>query len=313
MMSIGKLRSFALLMMCSRDTYVVLFAVVFALIAHPAVARMAAGALFVVTVRWLIRADETLRLRRILLRFVPAIAIAMMLYIMNPTSVFACSGIIDCAFGWSERAEISADRDAEIARIEADRDRAIADAQAEQQRVMAAAEAQQQQVVEQARAEVERIRQQQFATEAERDVAIAQAEAMRDQAIAETQRKADEYRTMITALTSEKLAGINSNTETQIAALQGTAQIAIAGVTEAGNAERWRIGGGWIFSIVAVFIVGVLVAQWQKQRHEQLTIRLLEGGNYYNPHQLPQAHRQLPQRRVMIVQRGNKQEIVRYE
>lgn len=248
-----------------------------------------------------------------MMKTLSAIAIAMTLYTINPLSAYACSGILDCAFGWSERAEISADRDAEIARIEADRDRAIADAQAEQQRVIAAAEAQQQQVIEQAQAEVERIRQQQFATEADRDVAIAQAEAMRDQAIAETQAKAQQYVAMIDALTREKVAGINSNTETQIAALQGTAQIAIAGVTEAGNAERWRIGGGWIFSIVAVFIVGVLVAQWQKQRHEQLTIRLLEGGSYYNPHQLPHERRQLPGQRVMIVQRGNKQEIVRYE
>lgn len=212
-----------------------------------------------------------------------AITIAVLLYTMAPTSAYACSGILDCTFGWTDRAEVAADRDAEIARINAERDRAIADAEARQQLA-----------IEQAQAEVERVRQQQFATEAERDKAIA-----------ETQRKADEYKAMIAALTSEKLAGINSNTQTQIAALHGAAEIAIAGITEAGTTERWRVFGGWLFSIVAVFVVGVLFAQLLRQRHEQMTVHLLPGETY-NRQQLPRPH-------VMIAQRTNQKEIVRYE
>lgn len=142
-----------------------------------------------------------------------------------PLPAYACSGWLDCAFGWTDRTEVREAATTERARIEAD-------AQAEIARIRGEADAR----IKQAEAEVERVKQQRYQSEADRDIAIAQANA-----------KAEEYRAMIAGLTSEKVAGIQSNADTQIAALQAQAQIAIEGITQTGQTERWRVGGvaGW--------------------------------------------------------------------
>lgn len=162
---------------------------------------------------------------------------------LMPRSAYACSGFIDCWLGISSTTQIRADRDVETARIEAD-------AQAEIARIQGEADAR----IKQAEAEVERVKQQRYQSDADRDIAIAQAQA-----------QADQYRAMIAGLTSEKVAGIQSNADTQIAALQAQAQIAIEGITQTGQTERWRVGGGWLAVMVLVVVIAVGWSAWLRR------------------------------------------------
>jgi len=163
--------------------------------------------------------------------------------ILQPAHAYACSGILDCAFGWTERTEVRAARDIEQERIKAQ-------AQQEITRIQGEADAH----IKQAEAEVERVRQMQFQSEAQRDIAIAQA-----------QRQAEEYKAMIAGLTDEKLAGIQANADTQIVTLQEQARIAVAGITEAGQTERYRIVGGWATVIVAIIVAALVGLYWMRR------------------------------------------------
>lgn len=194
-----------------------------------------------------------------------------------PQPAYACSGWLDCAFGWSERTELRTESAEELARIEAQRDADVAQIEAQ------AAER-----VRQADAEVERVKQMQYQSEADRDVAVAQAQA-----------QAEQYRAMIAGLTEERTADIKASADTQIVALQSQAQIAIAGITETGATERWRIGGGWVFSIVALFVLGVLIAQAMR-RQQQPVIMLPSQPRY----RLPEDARM-----ITMIRKG---EVVRY-
>jgi hypothetical protein len=185
-------------------------------------------------------------------RYGVAALVSLLLLIHSAGVARACSGLLDCAFGWSERTELRTNAETEQARITAQRDQEVARIEGE-----AAAR------VRQAEAEVERVRQMQYQTEADRDVAIAQA-----------QRQADEYRAMIAGLTSERVAGIQSNADTQIAALQGQAQIAIAGITETGSTERWRIAGSWSFVIVLAVLIAVVILGYVRRQQQQQIVLL---------------------------------------
>ncbi len=166
-----------------------------------------------------------------------AVLLALLL-VSLPMRAKACSGFIDCWLGISSTVETRQTQMTERERIAADRDESIARIQAEAD-----------ERVHQADIEIERVKQQQYQSEAQRDIAIAQA-----------QQQAEQYRVMIAGLTAEKVAGIQSNAESQIAALQAQAQIAVAGITETGATERWRVGGGWLFAVVAVVVAGLIAA-----------------------------------------------------
>ncbi len=169
---------------------------------------------------------------------------------LTPVSVFACSGILDCAFGWSDREEVRQAAETERSRIEAQ-------ATAEQARIEGEAQA----ALRMAEAEVERVRQQRFVSEADRDIAIAQAQA-----------QANQYAAMIKGLTDEKIAGIQANADTQIMALQSQAEIATAGILETGKTERYRIVGGWASTIIAFILVGLIVLYWMRRYAGSVTV-----------------------------------------
>jgi len=156
-------------------------------------------------------------------------------------------------FGWTDRAEVRSAAATEQARIQAQRDADIARIEAEAQ-----------ERVRQAEAEVERVRQMQYQTEAQRDIAIAQAE-----------QQAHQYAAMIAGLTDEKIAGIQSNADTQIAALQAQAEIATAGILETGKTERYRIAGGWAFSIVAIVAIAILLGLGIRRHQAGQTVVLM--------------------------------------
>ena len=162
---------------------------------------------------------------------------------LQPAHAYACSGILDCAFGWTERTEVRAARDIEQERIKAQAQQEIA-------RIQGESDAH----IKQAEAEVERVRQMQFQSEAQRDIAIAQAH-----------QQAEEYKAMIAGLTDEKLAGIQANADTQIVALQEQARIAVAGITETGQTERYRIVGGWATVIVSIILATLVGLYWMRR------------------------------------------------
>lgn len=182
-----------------------------------------------------------------------AVIVALILLAM-PTPAKACSGLFDCMFGWTDRAEVRSAAETEQARIDAQ-------AAAEVARI----EAEQAERVRQADAEVERVRQQQYATNAQRDIAIAQIE-----------QQAAQYKASIAALTAERLAGIQANADSQIQALQSQAEIATAGILETGKTERYRIVGGWAFAIVAVVLVGLLLALYVQRAPNRPTVMIAQ-------------------------------------
>jgi len=180
------------------------------------------------------------------------IALVAVTLLFIPTPAYACSGWIDCWLGISSTVEIRQTQQTERERIAAERDADIA-------RIQGEADTR----IKQAEAEVERVKQQQYQSEADRDIAIAQANA-----------KAEEYKAMIAGLTSEKIAGIQSNADTQIAALQAQAQIAIEGIVQTGRTERWRVAFGWATLIVGLLVVGMGWLYWLRRNAPQVVVML---------------------------------------
>lgn len=200
------------------------------------------------------------------MKYTAALFVVVALLSIPTTAYASCSGFIDCLFGMTERTEVRAERDVEKARIEAA-------AKAEVTRIQGEADVR----IKQAEAEVERVKQLQYQSEADRDIAIAQATA-----------KAEEYKAMIAGLTSEKIAGIQSNADTQIAALQAQAQIAIEGIVQTGQTERWRVAFGWVTLIVVVVALAFGWSHWLRRTQtvmvlpEQPTARRLPWADEYN-------------------------------
>lgn len=180
-------------------------------------------------------------------KFTSILIVAVALAMLPATAYASCSGFIDCLFGFTERTEVRSAAETEQARIEAAAAADVAKIQAEQA-----------ERVRQADAEVERVKQQQYATNAQRDIAVAQVE-----------QQAQQYRATVAALTAERLAGIQANADSQIAALQAQAEIATAGILETGRTERYRIVGGWTFAVVAVVLVGLLLALYMRRQPQQ--------------------------------------------
>lgn len=181
---------------------------------------------------------------------VAALLLAVTFVMVSVAPAYACSGFIDCMFGFTDRTEIRNERMVEVERIEAQ-------AQAEQARIEGEAAA----ALRQADAEVERIKQQRFVNEADRDIAIAQA-----------QQQAEQYKAMIAGLTDEKLAGIQANADTQIMALQEATKIAVEGIVQTGQTERTRIVGGWSSVIVALILVGLIVLYWMRRYSAHMVV-----------------------------------------
>lgn len=180
------------------------------------------------------------------------VVISILATMIPATAKADCTGFMDCLFGFSERVETRQAQMTERERIQAQSAEEIARIQGEAQARIVQAEA-----------EVERVRQMQFESAADRDIAIAQANA-----------KAEEYKAMIAGLTSEKVAGIQSNADTQIAALQAQAQIAVEGITQTGKTERWRVAFGWATVIIGLIIMGAAVLSWMRRQPSGVVMML---------------------------------------
>lgn len=174
--------------------------------------------------------------------------------LLQPAAAKACSGWIDCWLGISSTTEIRQTQMTERQQIEAQRDQEIARIQAQQAERERMADA-----------EIERIKQQQFATEAERDMAIAREQA-----------RVAEYKASIQAIVDKEVAGIMAVSSTQIAALQEQSKIAIEGITQTGQTERYRIVGGWAFAIVIAIILGIVFVRFSQRQRDWLMLSQME-------------------------------------
>lgn len=174
--------------------------------------------------------------------------------LLQPVSAKACSGWIDCWFGFSERVETRQAEMTERQQIEAQRDQGIARIQADQA-----------ERIRQADIEVERVRQQQYATQAQRDIAVAAEQA-----------RAAQYKASIQAIVDQEVAGIMAASNMQITALQEQSKIAIAGITETGATERYRIAGGWIFAIVVAIILAIVFVRYSQRQRDWLMLQQIE-------------------------------------
>jgi len=180
------------------------------------------------------------------------IAVAILAAMIPATAKADCSGFLDCLFGFSARVETRQAAMTERSRIQAQSAEEIAHIQAESDERVRLADA-----------EVERIKQMRFESERDKDIAIAQANA-----------KAEEYKAMIAGLTSEKVAGIQSNADTQIAALQAQARIAVEGITQTGQTERWRVAFEWATVIVGLIIMGASILYWLRRQGSRVVMVL---------------------------------------
>lgn len=226
---------------------------------------------------------------RRLMRLILITLLALTVLAILPVSVYACSGFLDCLFGFSERTEIRAERDVETARINAQRD-------AEAARIQGEAD----QRIAEAQAEVERIRNARYADEQQAKIAIAAAEAQAAAFIAQTN-----------ALVAERIRSLEVNADSQMAALQAQAQIAIAGIHETGETQRHTMTGYYTLRVVGLLILGagliVILTRRRPQPYHVLPAQPHQvAGPAYNQRQIDGQAYTLPVR-----QRNN--EVSRHE
>lgn len=167
------------------------------------------------------------------IRIVFIILVALAIVLSVPAPVLACDGILCLGtfFNSTERVKLRTERDAEIARVRAQAD-------TEQARIEGEATAR----VEEAKAQLQR------EVEAGK-LAQAQADAQARQFVA-----------MVEAQRDQKLAEIQLSYEKAAAMIESQSEVAIAGITETGITERWRVTFDGITAILAVLIIGGLIA-----------------------------------------------------
>lgn len=182
--------------------------------------------------------------------------------LLQPSAAKACSGFIDCLFGFSERVETRQTQMTERQQIEAQRDQEIARIQAQQAERERMADI-----------EVERVRQQQYATEAQRDIAVAAEQA-----------RAEQYKASIRAIVDKEVASIMAASNTQITALQEQSKIAIEGITQTGQTERYRIVGGWAFAIVIAIVLGIVFVRFSQRQQDWLMLQQIEQQRRLGQH-----------------------------
>jgi hypothetical protein len=200
-----------------------------------------------------------------MIKKIVAIGVALSILLLTPARAYACSGWIDCLFGFTERTSVRADRDVDTARINAEKDRQVAEIEAEAQRK-----------ITEANQELERIANARFADEQQAKIAIANAQAQRDITIK-----------TIDSWLNERVNVIESQQAVAVAGVQAQANIAIAGITETGATERSKdTNSAWSFaSIVLVAIIAALAII--NMRHKQ---RMLLLEQMRQQEQLPYAH-----------------------
>jgi len=205
-------------------------------------------------------------------RLMIVLALALTMLLSATDSVFACSGFVDCLFGFTDRVEIrerertereqeatqqvqlQAQRDTEVARINAD-----ADAQ---------------------------LRQHEAQIELQRQQGLLSAEQARQQA--------ENFRAVVAQNAAIQIQQITANYSLMAESLAHQSDIAQAGIQESGMTERERVKWSGSLNIVAFVVVGLIVIFILRSRERQAgqpTIYVLPGSEQYP--RLPQQPRQI--------------------
>jgi hypothetical protein len=201
--------------------------------------------------------------------FVLLLALTMLL--SAATSVFACSGFVDCLFGFTDRVEIRqremterAQEETQQAQLNAQRDTEIA-------RINADADAQ--------------LRQQEAQIELQRQQGLLSAEQARQQA--------ENFRAVVAQNAAIQIQQITANYGLMAESLAHQADIAQAGIQESGMTERERVKWSGTLNIVAFIVVGLIVVVILRSRERQSaqpTIYVLPGEQHKR---LPQSPNQI--------------------
>lgn len=200
------------------------------------------------------------------------ITLAALLVLLAAQPVAACDGFLCNAFGLTDRAEINAQRAAELARIEREKAAEVARIQAEAQARLAEAEVQLQREVQNGQ--------------------IAKEQAA---------QQAESFRAVLAANTDKAIRQIELEYDQAAAVIASQTEVALAGITEAGRNSRLRIGLEGISGIVALLVIGAVVMLFihrQTGTAQRPTVVYLDGAS--RP-ALRQPYNELPGRIVQAI------------
>lgn len=182
------------------------------------------------------------------------VAVTMLLVVPMPVQAAPCEGFLCNVFGSFERQEMRNATQIEMARIEQARQAEVARIEGE------AAER-----VEQAKAQLAR------------EVAAGQI------AQAEAEAQAQMFEALVSANTQTAVRQIELEYESQAGLIMQQTQIALAGVAEAGQTERWRIGLDAAVIALVVLVVSGLAAyiMRRQQAPAQPPVMVLPPGHRF--------------------------------
>jgi hypothetical protein len=197
--------------------------------------------------------------------------LALTMLLSATASVFACSGFVDCLFGFTDRVEIRQQEMTERAQEETQQAQLNAQRDTEIARINADAEAQ--------------LRQQEAQIELQRQQGLLNAEQARQQA--------ENFRAVVAQNAAIQIQQITANYGLMAESLAHQSSIAQAGIQQSGMTERERVKWSGSLNIVAFIVVGLIVVVILRSRERQAaqpTIYVLPGEQYPR---LPQQPNQI--------------------
>lgn len=196
-------------------------------------------------------------------RITLTILVALVALLFAPTPVQAqCSGFLCNLFGSFERQEMRNAKEIELARIDQAK-------QAEVTRIQAEG--------------AERLKQ----AEAQLAREVAAGQLSQEQA----RVQGEMFKVAVESATAQNIRSIELEYDAQAQLIMQQTQIALSAVAEAGQTERWRIGWDAGSSVVAVLVIGALIALFMHRQSRQPTI-----VQPWNGYVLPVNHPAIAQR-----------------
>lgn len=203
------------------------------------------------------------------LMMIVALSITMLLSATSPA--YACSGFVDCLFGFTDRVEIRqremterTQEETQQAQLNAQRDTEIA-------RINAEAETQ--------------LRQQEAQIELQQQQGLLNAEQARQQA--------ENFRAVIAQNAAIQIQQITANYGLMAESLAHQADIAQSGIQESALTERERVKWSGSLNIVAFIVIGLIVVVILRSRERQATQQTIYVLPGEQQHRLPQQLNQI--------------------
>lgn len=212
-------------------------------------------------------------------KLIRVIFLAAILLLTFPTAAYAqdgCSGIA-CWFnwdlGWTDRAQIKADAEVEIAQEETEQTRI-------EQAELTRRQEQETRLQNEHTARLEEIKRQ-------ADMAIAEAQSRSD--IAQAQK--DQFIAQVENWRDIQNKAINADLDKALASINGTINIGLKSLEEAGETKRWALTTDMIGWLAAFSLIAIGIYFWTQRTHApQYTINVLPAPR----DRLPDQRQALP-------------------